>query len=31
MLSTKDIKLNKIELGKIDFKELAGIKHKHYK
>lgn len=31
MLSTKDVKLSKTELNKIDLKELAGKKEKRYK
>lgn len=31
VLNTKDIKLSKTELSKIDLKELAGTKHRYYK
>lgn len=31
VLSTKDIKLSKIELSKIDLKEITGMKYRCYK
>lgn len=31
VLSTKNIKLNKIELRQIDLKEIAGMKYRCYK